>query len=393
MSNEKNQRILITVFYYISFIGLGLASGVLGPSLLRLADNTNATIAQVSSILLFHAFGYMIGAVLGGRGYDRAAGHPIMSIMLVVIAAALAFSPVTSLLWVLVALMFVLGLSQGALDVGGNTLLVWVHGNKVGPFMNGLHLFFGIGAFASPILVAQAMRLQDNLNWAYWAMALFMLIPAAGLAFIKSPPRKEESEEAGKTGGRSNVLLLGMIIAFYLLYVGLEVGFTGWIFTYATTSNLLSEVSAAFATSLFWGTFTLGRLLSIPIAIKLRPRQVLAVDLLGAFACVLILLIWPASVTALWISIAGTGLFAASIFPTMITFAENRIHLTGKTTSLFFVGASTGAMFFPWLIGQLYASVGPRVVPMTIISSAGLLILLFGVLVSKFPANAAENKQ
>ena len=393
MTNEKKQRILKTIFYYISFIGLGLASGVLGPSLLRLADNTRATIAQVSSILLFHALGYMVGAVLGGRSFDRVAGHPVMSVMLVIIAVSLAFTPVTNLLWVLVALMFVLGISQGALDVGGNTLLVWVHGSNVGPFMNGLHLFFGFGAFASPILVAQAMRIQDNLNWAYWGMALFMLIPAIGFAVVKSPSRKAESDEVGKTGGRSNMLLLGMIVVFFLFYVGMEVGFTGWIFTYATTSNLLTEVTAAYATSLFWGTFTLGRLLSIPIAIKLRPRQVLALDLLGCFASILILLIWPASVSALWISIAGTGFFAASIFPTMITFAENRMHLTGKTTSLFFVGASTGGMFFPWLIGQCYASVGPRVVPITIITSAGLLILLFGILVIKFPGNASENKR
>jgi MFS transporter, FHS family, Na+ dependent glucose transporter 1 len=388
LTNEKQQRILKTIFYYTSFIGLGLASGVLGPSLLRLADNTTATIAQASSILLFHALGYMIGAVIGGRGYDRIAGHPIMSVGLIIIAASLAFTPVTHLLWVLGALMLVLGMSQGALDVGGNTLLVWVHGKNVGPFMNGLHLFFGIGAFMAPILVAQAMRIQDNLNWAYWGMALFMLIPAVGLAFIKSPPRKAESDEVGKSGGRSNILLLGMIIAFYLFYVGMEVGFTGWIFTYATTSNLLTEVSAAYATSLFWGTFTLGRLLSIPIAIKLRPRYVLTMDLVGCFACILILLLWPGSVTALWISIAGTGLFAASIFPTMITFAENRMHLTGKITSLFFVGASTGGMFFPWLIGQCYASVGPRMVPFTIISSTALLILLFGILVKKFPGKA-----
>ncbi len=93
MTNEKKQRILITAFYYISFIGLGLASGVLGPSLLRLADNTSATIAQASSILLFHALGYMVGAVAGGRSYDRVAGHPVMSVMLVIIAASLAFSP------------------------------------------------------------------------------------------------------------------------------------------------------------------------------------------------------------------------------------------------------------------------------------------------------------
>ena len=390
MINEKNQRILTTAFYYISFIGLGLASGVLGPSLLRLADNTNATIASISAIMLFHALGYMIGAVLGGRSYDRVAGNPVMSLMLVIIAASLAFTPVTSLLWVLISLMFVLGVSQGSLDVGGNTLLVWVHGNKVGPFMNGLHLFFGVGAFMAPILVAQAMRIQDNLYWAYWGMALFMLIPAIGLALVKSPPRKAVSDEVGKTGGRSNKLLLGMIVVFYLFYVGMEVGFTGWIFTYATTSNLLAEVSAAYATSLFWGTFTLGRLVSIPVALKLRSRQVLAIDLIGCFVSILILLIWPASVTALWVSIAGTGFFAASIFPTMITFAENRMHLTGKTTSLFFVGASTGGMFFPWLIGQSYARVGPRMVPLTIISSAALLILLFVILVRKFPGNASE---
>ncbi len=391
MTNKKQQRILTTAFYYISFIGLGLASGVLGPSLLRLADNTSATIAQASSILLFHAFGYMVGAVLGGRSYDRVAGNPVMSVMLVIIAASLAFTPVTNLLWVLVALMFVLGVSQGSLDVGGNTLLVWVHGNKVGPFMNGLHLFFGFGAFAAPILVAQAMRIQDNLNWAYWGMALFMLIPAAGLALVKSPPRKSESDEVGKTGGHSNKLLLGMIVVFYLFYVGMEVGFTGWIFTYATTSNLLAEVSAAYATSLFWGTFTLGRLVSIPIAMKLPSRQVLTIDLAGCFASILILLIWPASVTALWISIAGTGLFAASIFPTMITFAENRMHLTGKTTSLFFVGASTGGMFFPWLIGQCYASVGPRMVPLTIIFSTAFLSLIFVILVKKYPGKSAAH--
>ena len=36
MKHHSHQRILKTVFYDIAFIGLGLASGVLGPSLLRL---------------------------------------------------------------------------------------------------------------------------------------------------------------------------------------------------------------------------------------------------------------------------------------------------------------------------------------------------------------------
>ena len=48
-----------------------------------------------------------------------------------------------------------MGVAEGALDVGGNTLLIWVHRHKVGPFMNGLHFFFGAGAFLSPIIIAQ----------------------------------------------------------------------------------------------------------------------------------------------------------------------------------------------------------------------------------------------
>lgn len=381
----NKQRLLKTILYYTAFIGLGLATGVLGPSLLRLAGNTDTTIGQVSSMFLFHALGYMIGAVIGGRGYDRIAGHPIMSIMLVMIAITLAITPIINVLWVLIIIMLVLGAAQGALDVGGNTLLVWVHGSQVGPFMNGLHLFFGIGAFLAPILVAQSVRARDSLNLAYWGMAAFMLIPAIGLSLMRSPDQAVDPNDPAKPAGRSSAVLLGMIVAFFLFYVGLESGFTGWIFSYATTSNLLNETSAAYATSLFWGTFTLGRLLSIPIAIKMPPRRVLTMDLLGCFFSILVLLLWQGSVPALWISIAGTGLFAASIFPTMISFAENRMHLTGRTTSLFFVGASTGGMFFPWLIGQFYESVGPRMVPLTIAASTCLLITLFITLIKAFP--------
>jgi MFS transporter, FHS family, Na+ dependent glucose transporter 1 len=391
VNNENKQRTLKTILYYIVYAGLGLSVGVLGPSLLRLADNTGTTIGQVSAIFLFHSLGYLLGAVIGGRSYDRIAGHPIMSLMLVFMAITLAITPIINVLWLLSLVMLLFGIAQGALDVGDNALLLWTYGSKVGPYMNGLHLFFGIGAFLAPVLVAQSVSVGDSLNLAYWGMAAFMLIPAVGLLFMRSPLKTDGPNDAAKSSGRSNALLLGMIVVFLVFYIGMEHGITGWIFTYATTSNLLNEASAAYVTSLFWGAFTLGRVLSIPIAIKIRPRQVLTIDLLGCFTSILILLIWPGSVTALWISIAATGFFAAPLFPTIITFAENRMHLTGKSTSLFFVGVSIGGMFFPWLIGQCYESVGPRMVPFTIITSATLMIGLFVLLVKKYPGKILKN--
>ncbi len=94
----------------------------------------------------------MAGSFFSGRGYDRFRGHPIMAFTLVIMAACLALTPIIGSLWVLMAILFLLGASQGGLDVGANTLLVWVHGSQNGPYMNGLHLFFGVGAFVSPIL-------------------------------------------------------------------------------------------------------------------------------------------------------------------------------------------------------------------------------------------------
>ena len=74
-------------------------------------------------------------------------------------------------------------------------------------------------------------------------------------------------------------------------------------------------------------------------------------------ASLVLILLFPESVVALWAGAILLGLFIASIFPTIFTLAERRMTLTGTITSWFFVGASTGAMFFPWLMGQLFEAI------------------------------------
>jgi fucose permease len=67
----------------------------------------------------------------------------------------------------------------------------------------------------------------------------------------------------------------------------------------------------------------------------------------------------------------------ASIFPTTILLAERRMTVTGQVTGWFFVGASAGGMCLPWLIGQLFESIGPQVVMITLLVD---LILNLGIL-------------
>lgn len=50
----------------------------------------------------------------------------------------------------------------------------------------------------------------------------------------------------------------------------------------------------------------------------------------------------------------------ASIFPTIILLAGERMHITGTVTGWFLVGSGAGSMLLPWLIGQIFARTGPQ---------------------------------
>lgn len=372
---QRDSKWAKTVGYYAAFVALGLVSASLGPTLHGLAENTQSTLSQISYLFLARSFGYLLGSILAGRFYDRTAGHPLIVGAFCVMMIMAFCVPLLSVLGILIAVLLILGLAEGMIDVGGNTLLVWVHQPDIGPYMNALHFFFGLGAFFSPLIVAQTIRWSGDITWAYWLLALLLLPVLLWFLRLPSPPLRHATQEEATEP--INYLLIGILIVFFFLFVGVEVSYSGWIYTYAITTDLANETSAAYLNSIFWGTFTVGRLVGIPIAARFRPRTILLTDLLGCIVNVAIILLWPTSALVLWIGVAGAGLAMASIFAVTLSWAERRVHLTGFITSCFFVGTSSGAMFFPWFIGQIFDAYGPRVMMLTIVSTDVAALVLF----------------
>ena len=93
-----------------------------------------------------------------------------------------------------------------------------------------------------------------------------------------------------------------------------------------------------------------------------------------------ILLIWPDSVSAIWIATIAYGISMAGLFPGTITLASEHLHMTGGITGFFLVGSSLGAMILPWLIGQYFESIGPRVVPAFLAVTVAASIVLLAVI-------------
>ncbi len=378
-----NGAIRHTFGYYFLFICLGLDSAIIGPTLPALAGQTNSRLGQMGLVFLAGATGYTLGTLLGGRVFDRVRGHPVLGIAQLFTAVFLFFIPLAPWFWLLLAILVCKGFADGFVNTGANTLLVWTHGEKVGPFMNGLHFFFGLGAFLSPILVAQVVGTAGGYRWAYWALAAFSaLVGLRVLTMSGSPPpgQKRGSNMSQNTRGPLPYALVISATLFLFFYVGAEITFGGWVYTYAVTLKLASAAGSAYLTSAFWLAFTVGRLISIPAATRVKPKQVILAALLGCLAVLVMGITFSGSSIALWMMTIGLGFCMAPVWPTGFTLAGQSINLTGKIAGMILLGDSLGGMVLPTLVGKVIEGNGPGAMVYLVFGSLALNLMAFAAM-------------
>ncbi len=369
-----NGKFLRTATYYLVFIAMGMWVAILGPTLPDLAINIGADLSKLSFLFTARSFGFLVGAYFAGFLFDKIKGHPIIALFLLFSAAAIFYVPFTTALALLVIVVLVLGVSESVIDVGANTLLVWTYKDKVGSYMNGLHLCFGIGGFLAPVLLAKVLEISGEFSWAYWLMLPF-IIGIAVLVFVIPSPTIEKAVSKSSQNG-INWALVGSIIVFYFLWVGAESGFAGWVYAYALKSGLADKETAAYLTSAFWGAFTIARFIAVFLSMRFKPVILLNFSLIGTIGSLFLIASFPNSFEMLLTGVIGVGIFMASVFPSMIAFSERRMVISGKITSWFFIGSGIGGMTLPWVMGQ-FIEHNPQVVLYILMGSvAGAFIVL-----------------
>lgn len=378
-SQEKSHRdIYYFATYGICFIALGLGMSSLGPMLPYLADHVGVSFAQISFLFTATSLGYMIGSAGGGRLFDRFKGHQLMLIALLTMALTISLVPISPYFVLLLAIMFIFGISQGMIDVGGNVNLLWVFQGRVAPYMNALHFCFGVGAFLSPIILHNVMRWSGGqITWPFWTLALLSLPGIFGLWSLSSP-KNPEKDEIEQNPNNINVRLVVLMVVLFFIYVGVEGGFGGWIFTYVTETKIASETGASYMNSIFWGALTLGRLLSVPLARKIAPSRLLVGNFLLAILFLGLILLFPLQPVMVWVVSAGLGLALSSVFPTLMALGESRMKISGKVTGYFFFGSSLGGTLIPMILGQIFEYVGSYQIMVTlfVLTIAGLVVLI-----------------
>lgn len=353
--------------YSFSFIMLGILSAAEGPALPSLAKNTATSLDEVSYLFVFASLGYLLGSYFGGKAYDYLPGHRLMAVMLLLMSATAFFIPFARHLPLILGAFFLIGSAKGAVDVGGNTLLLWEHGRKAAPYINSLHFSFGLGATLAPLCLAVLIALGTSPLNIFILFALLFLPIALWLWFLPEPAHPVIQEERRKSA--TSIITILFILTAFVFYVGAEIGFGNWVYTYALTLGLGTETSAAYLTSAFWGIFTFGRLLGIFASSTISPKRILLINFFGSMLSMIAIILWQDSTLALWAGTIGAGLFMASIFPNMLMLADEQMEISGAITGWFLVGGGIGGMLLPWLIGQAFVLISPKSMPALVLFS------------------------
>ena len=393
----QKEKLRNTLGYYLIFISLGFGMGITGPALHSLAKQTGSTLGAIGSMFLVGSLGGLLGTAISGRILDRISQrHLVLGISQLIITIMLAVTPLAGNLWILLLIVFINGFPIGMINTGANTLLMWTHGEKAGPYVNGLHFSFGLGAFLAPTVFAQVLNLGGTYQHAYWALAALAVPVTMFMLFLPgSPehPHQHEDETQTWENLRSALPIVLIAMLFLFFYVGSEITFGNWIYTYALTLNLADITNAAYLTSGFWLFFTIGRAVSVPVAVRFKPTQILTVAFLGAFGALTLAIVVPQSITVLWIAAAAVGFFMAPIWATGYNLAGQSIKLTATISSIIILGDSLGAVVLPWLTGLAIERFGAHTMPWLVLSSLTLNVLVFGIMLlqrSRMPKGVPE---
>ncbi|NXO47306.1 MFS4B protein, partial [Aramus guarauna] len=371
----------------------GMSIAVLGPTFQNLAANVHKNVTDIYYIFVGRSLGYLGGSVLGGVLFDCMNAHLLLALSMFGTTVGLYGIPWCKKSLLLTALMSVIGASMGILDTGGNILALNTWGAEAGPHMQALHFSFAVGAFVAPILAKMALggsdlkdlpatgktnqtvlravptasaasaasalkhRLGADFLWSYVVIGTYLLFVSFVffILYSKGSSARDKSKASLQKClfAKYHYALIFLLFVFFFCYVGAEVTYGSYIFTYAKVFAEMKENEAAALNSVFWGVFAACRGVAIFCAACLYPGTMILLSVIGSAAASSCLAFFARYPAVLWVGTAVYGASMATIFPSGISWIEQYTVVQGKSASLFVIGAALGEMCIPAVVGYL----------------------------------------
>jgi FHS family glucose/mannose:H+ symporter-like MFS transporter len=387
MSSKPNPSTsvkLITYGAFLAFFMFGFVDNLKGPTLPTLLDDLDFSYSVGGTILLGSYFGFLVATLLTGPLSDIAGKKVIIFVACACLFVGMIGYSLFSLFWTLTLAMIVLGLGMGALEVGGNLIIVDLHPRNRGRYLNLLAFFHGIGSMLVPLYAGQLLDAGVSWRSIYQSGVLIVMLLFVYFLRVKYPQaatsakNKLDLKKLGRSAVAGDMVLYYVAIA---IYVAAEIGLASWLVEFLQQAKSQSVTLSTLFLSLFFGAITVGRFMGSFFVERVGYHKSVLIASAASVLCVTIGTFAPSALAFL---IPLTGLFFSIIFPT-ITAAVSDLHQenVGTILGLLFTFGGIGGMLGPWTIGVFSDRLGIQLGFGTIAVFCLAMTILFGLLVGK----------
>ncbi|MFO8041799.1 MAG: MFS transporter [Alkalispirochaeta sp.] len=397
---------LLLIAASTAMFALGAASALYGPFFPYFAETLDLSPSKLGLLPGLHFAGATVGVLFGGMVARRIGYRRVLMAGAVVLTAgygAVAVAWTWPLLQMGAAL---LGLGFGLL-VNVNILVDEAFGEMGAAALQLVNALFSVGAIVAPLLAIFSLQFGGQTVafgiGAGLAVILIGLLIKSGTSAddlrahqhepaydIAAPGQatatSDTADDPAATSGtaataakarhrRALILPTALFLPLYLLFPGTEASFANWMPTHLF--SLLPAAVASAVVSGYWITFTMGRLLAVPISMRIRPGTLVGGAILLALLATIAATVDPLAPAAYLVA----GLAMGPVFPGGLSWLRRRYpERAGEVGSIIIAAGGIGGMIIPPVIGYIVEARGIPAIAVTLAVLLSVAVLLAAVI-------------
>jgi MFS transporter, FHS family, glucose/mannose:H+ symporter len=374
---------LLTFGAFFSFLIFGFVDNIKGPTLPVILTDFNFSYSIGGSIILVAYFGFLVATLITGPAADRVGNKAIIIFAGLFLLFGLGGYSLSMKAWMLTTAMFFIGMGIGAIEVGGNLIIIDIHSHDKGRFLNLLALCHGAGSMAAPLAAGQMIAIGFTWRNVYQYSLAFVLLLLLYFFIVRYPwdrgaKKPSDLKKFGAAAFSGDMILLYLSIC---VYVAAEVGVGAWLVEFLQKVKSQSVMKSSVYLSLFFGTAMAGRFIGSFFVDRVGYLKSM---LIASIASILFMAIGTFGPPALSIFIPLTGFFFSIIFPT-VTAAVADLHEEniGAILGILFMFGGLGAMLGSWSVGVTSDVFGINIGFGMVLILCIVMTALFGILILK----------
>ncbi|CAL1540763.1 unnamed protein product [Lymnaea stagnalis] len=407
-------RVIQSLRLALSSLTLGVVFGQQGPAFLDLQIITNTDVETASAFFTSASCGYMVGSFISGFVHTKINNNVLMTIVNAGAGAASIITPHCSPYYLMIIIRFTTNMFCGGIDTLVNAEHMHIWGSEGRSLLQLIHFTFAFGGvltplFTEPFLAPKEIKNSNteaqifefnmtsseltlnitsnltsntsnnnttvllprttNVHYAFLIGGVISIL--ISLHYVVTIFCEKKSKSSSDTHTQSvhdrklprplYVFLILVLCFFYLVYCCVEDTFASFLMTFVVTEyDSVSKSEGAYITTFYWGSFAVGRFLSIFVSKYITAMKVVFIYtlfMIVAFAGFTI------SATFGHIGLLTTfscmaGLSLSAVFAAGFSWTEAELlKVTGWVSSFILIGSSIGMMINPLIIGYLMENV------------------------------------